>query len=208
MFTIKQTVNTSLTTVVELQQKVDTIVSFLNNINEIAEQTNLLALNAAIEAARAGEQGKGFAVVADEVKRLAEDSANTVKNINSIIQDISLQTKTAVENASNGNNAVEVREDLIADVSAYFGEFRDIFNKTNQSLVHEADMIKKITSNFMQIQEQIENIASISEQQAASTQEVVSTLDAENNNTYALALSIKEINAQSGELSSILKNAI
>lgn len=205
--TIKQTVGTSLTTVVHLQQKVDNIVNFLSNINQIAEQTNLLALNAAIEAARAGEQGKGFAVVAEEVRKLAEGSAKTVKDINSIIQDILVQTKTTVEIANNGNRAVEVGESLIVDVYSYFGEFREIFNKTNHSLADEAEMIEKISANFMQIHEQIENVASISEQHVASTQEVVSTLDVENNNMSAIGVSIKEINALSSELSSILQNA-
>lgn len=204
---IKQTVNTSLSTAFLLQQKVDNIEKFLDSINQIAEQTNLLALNAAIEAARAGEQGKGFAVVAEEVRKLAEGSAKTVKEINTIIKDISLQTKTTVEIASNGNKAVEVGESLIGDVASYFSEFSEIFSKTNQSLANEANMIAKISINFMQIQEQIENVASISEQHAASTQEVVSTLEAENSNMSAIGLSIKEIGALSGELSSIFRNA-
>jgi len=205
--TIKQTVNISHTTVNDLQQKINSIMGFLENINQIAEQTNLLALNAAIEAARAGEQGKGFAVVADEVRKLAEGSAKTVKDINRVIQDISVQMKTTVESSINGNKAVEVGERLICDVSSYFGEFKQVFNKTNQSLLNETKMIEKISESFLQIQAQIENVACISEENAASTQEVVSTIEMENSNILAIGFSIKEINTLSGDLSSILRNA-
>lgn len=203
--TIKQVVSISHTTVNELQSQINNIMGFLENINQIAEQTNLLALNAAIEAARAGEKGKGFAVVAEEVRKLAEGSAKTVKDINIIMKDISMQTKATVLSSDNGNKAAEVGESLIIDISSYFGEFKEAFNKTNQSLLKETKMIDKISDSFNQIHEQIENVACISEENAASTQEVVAGIEMDNSNILSIGLSIKEIHKLSSDLSATLQ---
>lgn len=204
--TIEQAVSISHTTVIDLQKKMHRITDFLENINQIAEQTNLLALNASIEAARAGEQGKGFAVVADEVRKLAEGSTKIVKDINVVIQDISLQTETAVESSVNGYNAVKEGEKLTNDVSTYFTEFKKVFNKTNQSLMDEAKMIEKISDSFIHIKEQVENVACISEENAASTQVVVSTVQTANSGIVNIGQSIKDINELSSELSSMVQN--
>ena len=204
--TIEQAVSISHNTVIDLQTKMNRITDFLENINQIAEQTNLLALNASIEAARAGEHGKGFAVVADEVRKLAEGSTKIVKDINVVIQDISLQTETAVESSVNGYNAVKEGEKLTNDVSSYFTEFKKVFNRTNQSLVDEAKMIEKISDSFIHIKEQVENVACISEENTASTQEVVSTVQRENSDIVKIGQSIKDINILSNELSSMVQN--
>ena len=207
MKVIKHTVNMSHSTVDELQQKIESIMGFLENINQIAEQTNLLALNAAIEAARAGEQGKGFAVVAEEVRKLADGSSKTVKDINRVIQEISIQTKTTVDYSIDGSKAAEVGEELISEVSSYFSEFKEAFNKTNQSLLKETKMIEKISNSFIKIQNDMENVACISQENAASTQEVVSTIELENDSMLSIGTSIKEIHALSGDLSSIISNS-
>jgi len=207
MKVIKHTVSMSHSTVSELQQKIDSIMDLLENINQIAEQTNLLALNAAIEAARAGEQGKGFAVVAEEVRKLADGSSKTVQDINRVIQEISVQTKMTVDYSVDGSKAAEVGEILIGEVSSYFGEFKEAFNKTNQSLLKETKMIEKISNSFIEIQNDMENVACISEENAASTQEVVSTIELENDSMRSIGASIKEIHALSGDLSSIISNS-
>lgn len=204
--TIKQAVSISYSTVSDLQKKISRISEFLENINQLAEQTNLLALNASIEAARAGEQGKGFAVVADEVRKLAEGSTKVVKDINVVIQDIALQTETTVESSVNGYNAVKEGEKLTCEVSSYFTEFKKVFNRTNKSLLDEAKMIEKISDSFIHIKEQVENVACISEENAASTREVVSTVQRENSDIVKIGQSIKDINMLSSELSSMVQN--
>ncbi|WP_425447241.1 methyl-accepting chemotaxis protein [Dethiothermospora halolimnae] len=205
MKAINEAVGTSLTIVNQLQNKTDDIIGFLNAINDIAEQTNLLALNAAIEAARAGEQGKGFAVVADEVRKLAEGSSMIVKDINNIIKELSRQTKTAVDTVHKGDTALKSGNDILEDVLTYFNDFSEGFAQTNESISKETKMIKKVSSNIISVQEQIENVASISEQQAASTEEVAATMDNLNRDVSSMGDTISKINSLSNDLEEISK---
>ena len=107
MKNITEQVSNSAQVVGNLGKRSDEIGKIVGTISEIADQTNLLALNAAIEAARAGEHGKGFAVVADEVRRLAEQSGIAASNISQLIVTIQKDTVSAVESIENGNRSVK-----------------------------------------------------------------------------------------------------
>jgi methyl-accepting chemotaxis protein len=104
--TVATNVEEAVTIIRELEHTSETIGSVVGVINGIAEQTNLLALNAAIEAARAGEQGRGFAVVADEVRALASRTQESTLEINSIIEKLQQNANTAVTVMNNGQDAV------------------------------------------------------------------------------------------------------
>src|SRR6202008_235311 len=100
-------VKKSAQTVANLGTRSEQIGQIVGTIEDIADQTNLLALNAAIEAARAGEQGRGFAVVADEVRALAERTTKATKEISDMIKTIQNETKTAVHAMEEGVEEVE-----------------------------------------------------------------------------------------------------
>jgi methyl-accepting chemotaxis protein len=197
---IYQAVNTSFNTITELQSNILEINNFLNGINAIAEQTNLLALNAAIEAARAGEHGKGFAVVADEVRKLAEQSATTVKDINLIISKINEKTTTVVDKAKLGDAAVEVGKQLISKVSENFAVIESDFSTTSKLLEQEANISAETAKEFMTILDKINAVAMISEGQAATIEEISATVENTNNDIIMISNSVKDIKTLSESL--------
>ena len=113
---IAQTINRSAESVDGLRQQATSVRDMVTSIKDIAEQTNLLALNAAIEAARAGEQGRGFAVVADEVRNLANRTAQATSEINNVIDAIDDATQKAVDQIGSGRQEMEAGVQLIEDM--------------------------------------------------------------------------------------------
>jgi methyl-accepting chemotaxis protein len=205
MTIINDSVSAALLTVQELENDMDSINNFLSGITHIADQTNLLALNAAIEAARAGEAGKGFAVVADEVRKLAEQSSKTVQDINSIIGSIQDKTKSALLKAQEGNEAVDSGYNIVNGVYESFNNMQNSFNDMSNNISRENNMIIKIKSLFENIHLQLENIASISEEHAATTQEVMASVEDQNNRIIEISGSMDHISQLSDGLKKISK---
>ncbi|WP_313890802.1 methyl-accepting chemotaxis protein [Psychrobacillus sp.] len=194
MLNIEETMANTTQTVEALGTKSYEITSIIKTITAIAEQTNLLALNAAIEAARAGEHGRGFAVVADEVRKLAEQSQRAAKEVTNIVTSIQLEVTSIVKQNHEGV------ENVIRGV--------EVANETNASL----DLIMVQTNETITLIDkmvvQIEETLNFSQEVAASFVEVTQIAEntAANTTTSASAAqegsaAMEEINASSVELS-------
>ena len=155
MENIAQRVNVSSRAVSGLGERSDQIGAIVNTIEDIADQTNLLALNAAIEAARAGEQGRGFAVVADEVRALAERTTKATKEIAAMIKSIQNETQSAVGSMSEG----------VAEVTRGTAE-ANLSGKALEDILHQ---INELTA-------QISQVATAAEEQTATTHEITSNI--------------------------------
>jgi methyl-accepting chemotaxis protein len=204
MQTINQAVGAALSTVNVLQSNIEEINGFLEGITQISDQTNLLSLNASIESARAGEHGKGFAVVASEVGKLAVQSSQTAKNIQSITEVISKNSAAAVDKVSHGEEAVIAGNIVLNEVGDYFKEVEKAINETFDLLETENSMIGNILEQFIKVQERIENIASISEEHSASNEEILATIENENNDIVSIKASIQEIKEMSRVLNDLM----
>ncbi|MEM1213963.1 MAG: methyl-accepting chemotaxis protein [Planctomycetota bacterium] len=157
MSSISQAVVASAASVQELGKRGDEIGQVINVINDIADQTNLLALNAAIEAARAGEHGRGFAVVADEVRKLADRTTQATEEIADSITAIQSETTGAVNKMNAGTEQVEVG-----------------VTKAKQA----GDSLAQIVSSANEVAEMIQSIAAAAEEQSAAAEQVSSSVDA------------------------------
>lgn len=151
MASIAQQVQTSAQTVAGLGARSEQIGQIVGTIEDIADQTNLLALNAAIEAARAGEQGRGFAVVADEVRALAERTTKATKEISQMIKSIQAETVGAVKSMEEGVCEVE---------------------RGTQQTARSGEAIERILEEINNLAMQINQIATAAEEQTATTSEI------------------------------------
>ncbi|SIO26565.1 methyl-accepting chemotaxis protein [Carnobacterium alterfunditum] len=168
-------------------------------IQKIADQTNLLALNAAIEAARAGEHGRGFAVVADEVRKLAEQVAVSIADITGFVEKIQVESKRVSDSLQTGYAEVEEGTSQIAKTG-------QTFNQINASVTTMAEGIKGISENLESIKfnseimnSSIEEIASVSEESAAGVEQTSAA-------SQQITSSMEEVAGNSEQLSSLAEN--
>ncbi|HAA90336.1 MAG: Methyl-accepting chemotaxis protein TlpC [Thermoanaerobacterales bacterium 50_218] len=208
MNTISETVNLSAATVKTLGERSQEIGQIVAVITGIADQTNLLALNAAIEAARAGEQGRGFAVVAEEVRKLAEQSAEAAKQISGLIREIQEETEKAVQEMEAGTEEVKNGIAVVQEAGTAFNRITSEVENVVKQIKEAAFAVQEIAAAADQAAAAVENIASIAQETAASAEEVAAATEEQNATMEELAASastLHEIATQLQELTARFK---
>lgn len=183
-----------------LAEKSSNISRVINVINDIANQTNLLSLNASIEAARAGDAGKGFAVVATEIRKLADQSKSSVSDIKDIIDKINNDTKIVVKTARNAEKVMLLQESAVKNTT-------ESYKNINDNVERLVDNLKQITDNVENIEKArtntlgaIENISAVLEEVAASTNSVNQISNEQLQSVVDLNISADKLNHNADKL--------
>jgi methyl-accepting chemotaxis protein len=221
MEAIRSKVGLSASKVQEMGTRSEEIGAIVETIEDIASQTNLLALNAAIEAARAGEQGKGFAVVADEVRKLAERSSLATKEIGTLIKGIQKTVGEAVTamkasaeeveaGVSRANSAGLVLDNILEAAESVYKQAEDAGQAASKVRVAATELVEAVdavsavieentaateemAANSSELTQAIENIASVSEENSASVEEVSAS-------TEEMSAQVEEVSASAASL--------
>jgi methyl-accepting chemotaxis protein len=177
IYQMAQKMESVSTTIASLADKSNAIGSVLDVIRGISEQTNLLALNAAIEAARAGEQGRGFAVVADEVRNLAKRTSEATDEINKMINLLQTESKRAVEGIRESKETAEIgvtdaqqTTEALDEIVANIQQISDLNTQVATATEEQAAVVGEINTHVHAISDSTENSAKISTRIASSSE--------------------------------------
>ena len=180
------------------------VVQAVTSINEISEQTNLLSLNASIEAARAGDAGKGFAVVATEIQKLSVQSADSAKQIGEIMKVLSSNSDVTVSTVESLKNSVDEQQQISEDtrqaaheVVEIIDEVRDIFAKAKDACVQTKDRCGSLSDTMS-------SLSAISEENAASSEETSASMSQVNDTVVSIEGYSSDLNDIAGRLTDLL----
>lgn len=190
----------SIATVQRLNEQAEQIGSISSTVKEIADQTHLLALNASIEAARAGEQGAGFAVIASQVRKLAEQSARAVGDINTRIMQMQGEVIDAVQLITKQVETVSREADKREDAAQALNNIADVTRDTSQAIHEIVQSVNMQTEQFSETLERTRQMAAVVEEVANGTRQVASSTQEQTAVMQEMAASSEVLRAQSDRL--------
>ena len=183
-----------------VQKNSEEIKSFVDVINSIAGQTNLLSLNASIEAARAGEAGRGFAVVAEEIRKLADQSKESGEKIREIVEHIGQTTDKTTASAREAETMVNQQAKALEETVNVFGMIQGCVGELVEGIRIVTEKLEASMTEKENVENSLQNISSVSEEVAASTQEVTATLGEQVSVIQALKEEVEMLRADALEL--------
>lgn len=191
--------------IADVNENSNNIGSIIEAIQAIAQQTNLLSLNASIEAARAGEAGRGFAVVAEEIRNLADQSAQAGNQIQKMIENIQMTTEKTSDCAKKTEGYLQEQSDSIQGTIEAFGLIADDVEQM-VTVLHKitANMANMVTDKD-EVLDSIRSIASVSEEAAASTEEVTATVNTQLEDAKTLAIEAERLSKEVQQLSASMQ---
>ncbi len=192
--------------ITDLADKSQKIGQILEVIRGISEQTNLLALNAAIEAARAGEDGKGFSVVADEIRKLAEQSRNSVKEIDLIIKKVQEGVETAVSKMDVSKQLAEEQVVTLKNTVVAFDNIAQEINAVTNKILVVSESTSVLGKNAAQVGDAMTGIARVANQTAASTQEVAASTEEQSSTVNQITDAAEDLSHLAVQLQESISN--
>ena len=187
-----------------LAEKTANITSVLDIISGIADQTNLLALNAAVEAARAGDAGRGFAVVAEEVRRLAEGSAKSSRDVAVQLEEIKNDAASTVESIENGAKEILESKEVVDGALSSLDEIADKVKKISTDITGLAESANEQVANVDEVDKSTVEMSAIAEENAASTEEASAAIEQQTAGTQEIASNAQIMSEMAEQLSSTI----
>ena len=197
---INESTNDSATVIQQLEERSTAIVKIIEVITGIADQTNLLALNAAIEAARAGEHGKGFAVVADEVRKLAEQSKNSADQIAGLIGEIQADTKHAVRAMEIGTDEVASGISVVQEAGAGFKRIQSSISEMSSQIQEISSVAQRMSASAEQVNTSIGQVALVAKQTSENAETVAATSEEQLASMEEITMSSTALSKRAEEL--------
>lgn len=174
-------------------------------ISDIAEETNLLSLNASIEAARAGEQGRGFAVVASQIQKLAEQSNESARRIDDIINSLIADSEKTVETMEEVKDVIERQSENVINTENAFKDVKAGIDKSIASIHEITEKTQKLDDARIKVVDVVQNLTAIAQQNAASTEETSASASAVGSLVENISDNAENLNSIAGEMEESIK---